>query len=385
MSFMKSPFILFFSFFISLTLCAQQRSKKSVSSLHKAQPPAPPAKPIPVKDPYFYKAIVQQCPECIDTAGNLLPPAAKLSTLVVGGNLIENHNLEGIEGFTSLQYLTIEYNWGPKLPPLPSSLIKLYCTHCNIEELPELPSGLTELWCNDDELKTLPSLPSGLQILNCSSNPLASLPALPSSIISINANWCNLTSLPDLPEGLSSLNVLGNNLTAIPHIPSSLRILYFNDNTIKCIPNKNDLLEVYGVLDDRHTEFKTDLNLCGTGDVATKEFARAPDHKKYIYLVRRVSKGQIVDQDTTSMPTLELHRWIIIADPDMTMDQVQERAYSKIWNPVLKGDRGSDFWQDQPLFFDCTTDDCDAIFQKAVDENPDAKLFDIYTWTFKKE
>jgi Leucine-rich repeat (LRR) protein len=171
---------------------------------------------IDIPDPNFAAAIRLACPTCITALPNrsLLPPAANLASLNVGGKNISD--LTGIRGFTSLQSLFCFDNRLVTLPTLPSSLKELSCFNNQLTSL-NLPSGLTSLYCYDNPIANLPNpLPSGLQVLNCVRSLYTRLPTLPSTMTRLILSPAIITCLPN---NVAGMQVYNNALAAIPTPP----------------------------------------------------------------------------------------------------------------------------------------------------------------------
>ena len=134
--------------------------------------------------------------------------------LDISGRGIES--LNGLEWFTSLEYL--------------------YCAYNQLTELPALPGNLKYLSCSDNRLAELPALPDSIQVLLCYSNQLAELPELPASLSELNCDWNQLTSLPTLPDSLVYLYCYDNRLTELPELPPNLMWLDCGRNKIESLP-----------------------------------------------------------------------------------------------------------------------------------------------------
>jgi hypothetical protein len=118
------------------------------------------------------------------------------------------------------------------LEKLPPQLKYLWCSGTDIQFLPPLPDTIINLYCYSNRLTTLPErLPPGLIDFNCSENKLRTLPShLPSSLITLNCEYNCLDALPDpLPPKLSTLNCSGNNIAMLPDLPKTLTHFYFMD------------------------------------------------------------------------------------------------------------------------------------------------------------
>jgi Leucine-rich repeat (LRR) protein len=126
-------------------------------------------------------------------------------------------DLEGIQFFTGLEQLFLDYN--------------------NLTTLPNLPNSLKKLWVNDNQLTSLPSLPTNLESLSVETNNLTALPSLPNSLEQL---WCSenmLTALPDFSQTqLYDLICMDNQITTFIGFPNTLHQLYASNNQITNIP-----------------------------------------------------------------------------------------------------------------------------------------------------
>ena len=164
-------------------------------------------------------------------------------------------DLQGIQAFTSLNYLDCRGNNSVNIPtlpstldtldasscmlptiaPLPGTMIFLNLSSCGLSSLPTLPASLQTLKCEYDSLTSLPILPSSLLYLFCSDNQLISLPSLPSTLRTLFADFNLLTSLPTLPN-LRTLSVMMNQITSLPTLPQSLNYINCGYNSITALP-----------------------------------------------------------------------------------------------------------------------------------------------------
>jgi Leucine-rich repeat (LRR) protein len=215
-----------------------------------------------IPDQNFAVAIHTACPTCIDpSTNNLLPPAAKLTTLNVRkSNIVD---LTGVAGFTALQnmicdsneitilpilpanlqYLNCGYNKLTNLANLPSPLTSLSCYYNQLVALPTLPNKLQQLYCYNNQLTVLPTLPNSFQYLNCGYNKLTILPTLPSSLISLYCYNNQLTTLPTLPNSLQYLNCSYNKLSNLSLLPTNLISLYCASNLLTTLPSLPNVLQ----------------------------------------------------------------------------------------------------------------------------------------------
>jgi len=223
---------------------------------------------VTIPDPNFVTYLQTNFPTCI--TGNQLDTECTevLSATNMDIQSLNIIDMTGVQYFTSLTILDVNYNqvtWLPSLtnlnqlnylnvennqltslPGLPNSLEYLICNNNMLDSLTTLPSSLIHLSAYNCTLTTLPELPATLYNFNCSLNPITNLPAIPSLVYEILCFDCQLTSLPNLPPGLVTLNCNNNpNLFCLPILPDGLYDTggpYFQENGflgtgITCIPN----------------------------------------------------------------------------------------------------------------------------------------------------
>ncbi|WP_157607696.1 3-coathanger stack domain-containing protein [Runella limosa] len=189
-----------------------------------------------IPDEGFAETIRRVCPDCIGPCNNLLPPAAAITSLFINAYYIQD--IKGIENFTSLQSLTINFAQLKSLPTLPNSLKELHCTRTLITNLSPLPSNLEILDLSYNRLTSLPTLPNGLISLICPFNQLKSLPTLSESLLYLDCQDNLISKLPALTDKLWSLNCANNQLSCLPFLPLALKSLSIYGNSITCLPNK---------------------------------------------------------------------------------------------------------------------------------------------------
>jgi len=149
--------------------------------------------------------------------------------------------IQQLPNYNDIVYINCSNNNLTELPPLPTSLQKLFCHNNFITELPPiLPTSLQILYCYNNKLTELPpNLPNSLQILHCYDNKLTELPTiLPYSLQKLHCYDNNLTELPTtLPPSLQKLYCNNNKLTELPPtLPPSLQILYCHYNKLTELP-----------------------------------------------------------------------------------------------------------------------------------------------------
>ena len=84
------------------------------------------------------------------------------------------------------------------------------CSNNRLVKLPPLPETLVELYCDNNCLTSLPQLNKGLEILYCVFNKLLWLPCLPETLVELYCDDNYLTSLPQLNKGLEILSFQNN-------------------------------------------------------------------------------------------------------------------------------------------------------------------------------
>jgi len=110
----------------------------------------------------------------------------------------------------------------PNLRVMAPNLEVLWCVGNQLTSLPPLPDSLVELWCSNNLLRRLPRpLPPRLVTLSCDDNQLIYLPSLPTTLKRLQCGNNQLRELPQLPEGLTELSCHDNKLTFLPKLPSS--------------------------------------------------------------------------------------------------------------------------------------------------------------------
>lgn len=198
---------------------------------------------VTIPDANFVAWLTANIPSAMN--GNLMDTSSVAVTTRISINVENNSitDLTGIQYFDSLKILHCGNNYiGPdtniltSLPPLPASLVTLYCRHSSLISLPVLPDSLLFLFCGGNKLTTLPPLPNGLIQLDCGGNLLSGLPLLPNSINSITCTYNQITNLPTLPSSLLYLFCGSNPLASLPALPNSLIQLYCFSNQLTNLP-----------------------------------------------------------------------------------------------------------------------------------------------------
>lgn len=130
-------------------------------------------------------------------------------------NLIELENL---------QYLDISINnLSSCIDGLPSNLIYLNCSQCEITRLDNLPFMLKNLVCINNNIKSLDMLPQCLEYLNCNHNQITNLNDLPNNLKELVCSNNKITELNNLPQKLIKLNCENNEIIKFNNLPKKLK------------------------------------------------------------------------------------------------------------------------------------------------------------------
>ena len=166
-------------------------------------------------------------------------------------------DIDGIQYFDNLVYLSCEYNLIKSFPNLPNTITTIICKVNQLDSLPSmLPPNLTDLYCESNQLKKLPifpistlrvncsynlidtivSFPTQIEEYYCASNLIQHLPVFPNSIVRFNCAGNMINTLPSLPPLLQYLYVSSNPLGVLPTLPSSLVTLVCGNNNLTGLP-----------------------------------------------------------------------------------------------------------------------------------------------------
>jgi len=189
-----------------------------------------------IRDYALVSEIMQQCPTCIDGAGNLLPDAANFTHLTLRMQYLTTFDLSDLHYLTGLQFFDCNGAYIMNFNTCPPNLDTLICNNNNLSVLPPLPSSMRYLDCKYNPLVGLPTLPTALTYLDCAANSLASLPTLPSNLIYLDCNRNGLSILPTLPATLIDLYCNNNQWTNLPALPANLEVLVCADNPLTVLP-----------------------------------------------------------------------------------------------------------------------------------------------------
>lgn len=154
-----------------------------------------------------------------------------------------------IELPNNLKELDIIFSDIQEISNIPSTLRSLTVSCCkNLKCLPELPNALTYLsYHHYESYVKLPKLPNTLTHIYISNNPLVELPDLPNSLLVLDVHNTDITELPEhLPEDLMFLYISGTKIKRLPDIlPERIRRLsyYFTTDIFHYLPMYIDLNE----------------------------------------------------------------------------------------------------------------------------------------------
>lgn len=141
---------------------------------------------------------------------------------------------------STLLHLDISSSGILNLPvDLPSGLLDLQLDGTGVSFIPPLPSSLMRLWCGYGAPKVITSLPPSLGDFECSNCGLSTLPALPSTLVYLDLSYNQLTTLPLLPDTMSSAILDHNRFTQLANLPiyTSLDITISDNPSLTCLPS----------------------------------------------------------------------------------------------------------------------------------------------------
>ena len=177
----------------------------------------------------------------LDCSNNAFSTITSLPSTLEILNCKQNGAITILSFPVGLKELYIGNDFTPfTIPTLPLSLEIFDCTLSAMATLPTLPAGLIKLYCGNNPITSLPSLPLTLETLvvsNCGA--LTSLGTLPSSLLNLSCTDCNLTSLGVLPSSLQFIACQRNNLTSLTLPPNLITLNSFNNSltSISSFPN----------------------------------------------------------------------------------------------------------------------------------------------------
>lgn len=129
---------------------------------------------------------------------------------------------------TALRIFVCSNNQLVRLPKLPDSIHRLFCSHNALTILnAHMPKQLKILSCNHNQITKLGELPSLLNVLSCSHNHIKDLSPI-MQLHHLNVLYCNnnhIEELPAMPNSIQELNHKENPIQNYFPYPSSIRIL----------------------------------------------------------------------------------------------------------------------------------------------------------------
>jgi Leucine-rich repeat (LRR) protein len=163
-------------------------------------------------------------------------------------NLIELENL---------QYLDISINnFNSCIDGLPSNLIYLNCSQCEIIKLDNLPFSLKKLVCVNNQIKSLDMLPLCLEYLDCDHNQIINLNNLPNNLKELVCSNNEITELNNLPQNLIKLNCDYNQIINFNNLPNNLTEFKYNKIIENNKINENNVkITFFKVTYKRYTNF----------------------------------------------------------------------------------------------------------------------------------
>jgi hypothetical protein len=128
--------------------------------------------------------------------------------------------------FTQLITLTCTLNSITQIINLPPTLVTLDCMRNEIKVLDNLPKNLKGLNCSANLLSELDNLPTQLEWLDCGYNyKIKSLDFLPSSILKLVCSECDIQYINCLPINLTKLYCQNNNNIILDNLPEKLELV----------------------------------------------------------------------------------------------------------------------------------------------------------------
>ncbi|MCW3124574.1 MAG: hypothetical protein JWO03_232, partial [Bacteroidetes bacterium] len=176
--------------------------------------------------------------------GNQLDTTCAAVNSITSLDVSRSSDITGIEYFHQVQTIQATGGLLTFLPPLPESLINLYCQDNQITSIASLPPNLQVLNCFLNQLSTIPALPNSLISLDCEDNLLTSLPSLPNNLYYLSCSNNQLSSLPSLPQSLQELDCDHNQLLSLPPL-DYLYILHCDSNPqLSCLPELDNITDL---------------------------------------------------------------------------------------------------------------------------------------------
>lgn len=165
------------------------------------------------------------------------PVVITRTNVTIGDTLWGCTTMDGIQYFTSLKVLNIQYQAVTSITSLPNTLEEFYCKENLLNALPTLPTSLQILDFDNNELTVMPLLPANLKILSCSHNSITTISSLPSQLDSLTCNWNLIASITSFPNSLKKIDCGWNQLTSLPSLPINLLHLSCYRNALTSLPN----------------------------------------------------------------------------------------------------------------------------------------------------
>ena len=146
-------------------------------------------------------------------------------------------NIDGIELFCNLEYLSCENNHIQSFPSLPDHITTLYAKWNSLVEVFELPPNIVNIDLRHNSLNSLGQLPVSIKSLKLCFNDLTSLPMLPDSLEILFCAYNNLTSLPAFPNKVEQVLCYGNQISEVDLLPESIEVLRIQNNDLFYLPD----------------------------------------------------------------------------------------------------------------------------------------------------
>lgn len=75
------------------------------------------------------------------------------------------------------------------------------CAEMGLGKIPSVPNTVQRLFCSDNLIEELPPMPQNLKSLHCADNFIAKIPDLPNTVQFVYCSYNCLTEKPTVPEG----------------------------------------------------------------------------------------------------------------------------------------------------------------------------------------
>ena len=191
--------------------------------------PGASAQYVTIPDAYFVSWLTNHYPQCMNGSQLDTTCAAIVNEDSVDCSYSNIQDLDGIQYFDHLNYLSCWYNYNLSWPALPASLKYLNCSRCHLGNLLNLPNGLTHLVITDNNFNILWQFPDSLQYLDCRYSSIDDIFGLPASLTYLDCSYNSIDSLTPIPDSLVFLNCSFNGRLRLSTLPSAL--LYFSCST----------------------------------------------------------------------------------------------------------------------------------------------------------